>query len=632
MANIFEKTQYSISDPQGSGAVSGFTPTPSTQDPLAAAIKGIETLGKTGKQIYTDIQVDKATEEFKTGVKDFIAAEEAEHVVGLSQQIPMLEEQTAEFMEGDETASAEEIALLTDMRSRLKKWDTAFKQKRISSTEFKIKMESTLKKYINMNPGIASELRRAATGTLGFDPSGAELDSIFAQQRASVKTSDDIQKATVDVMKKYGLLNPNLSVEQNVSLYGQSALRLQNSTAMIDFQYNAANKGNMLSKELQGQLSSEQVGSDIANSKAVIDQILNSDASSVDKQTALQQLLSSTKASYRQKYNLLDAPEIDAKLKPLSELIAHSIDVASGKPSKEYYDNIYQANVNQVLAGYSGTEKGARALATLKMAKGIVSVPPSVQVLITQALRDTAGVHKLTNDALGTNGKTSPFSSFDDLKNGGNEAMSKWFKQTAEAITQGADPKNPEHVKQFQNVIEGIMVPMFSDPDQVQAIEYDTLLKMAGNPKFVDMLKALPNADRVKSKLAKVSTAYTTALLQKFGHEVFEKYDPTETSPERFSLREEVFGIEGERLVEVNIDTTTGEFFFSPRQGFKGDKSKIAEDISRSYNKKYASRLNDAVKLTAHLKGHTNYKGMLDQYMERAPELLFFIRKAKELM
>ena len=96
------------------------------------------------------------------------------------------------------------------------------------------------------------------------------------------------------------------------------------------------------------------------------------------------------------------------------------------------------------------------------------------------------------------------------------------------------------------------------------------------------------------------------------------------------SLKEAVFGVDRERLVEVNIDSSTGEFFFSPRQGLGGEKLTIAESVSRGFNQKYASRLNDAVKITAHLKGHTSYKGMLDQYMERAPELLYFMKEAKE--
>jgi len=236
-------------------------------------------------------------------------------------------------------------------------------------------------------------------------------------------------------------------------------------------------------------------------------------------------------------------------------------------------------------------------------------------------------------DALGTDGSYSPFSAGRDLPNGSDKDFGKWFKKSAEVITENADPKNPEHVKQFQNIIEGIMMPMFSDPDRVQTIEYDTMLKMAGSPKFVDMLKAMPDSDRIKSKLARTSSAYATALIQKFGQEAFDNYDPSEVSSKsQFSLKEAVFGIDKERLVDINIDSQTGSFFFTPKDTLSGSKLQIAEAVATGFTNKYARRLNDAVKITAHLKGHTNYKGMLDQYMERTPELLFFMKTAKETL
>lgn len=631
MANIFEQVQRGISDPQGGGFVSGFTPTPSTPDPLAVAIEGITTLGKLGKQIHTDVQVDRLKGELQTGLKDFVAAEEAEHVIGLSQQAPMLEEQTAEFFKDSGAAPAEEAALLTDMRQRIKTWDTAFKQKRISASEFKIKMDSTLKKYINMNPSIASELRQAASGSLGFDPTGSELDAIFAQQKADAQTSDEIQKATVGVMKEFGLMDPMLSVEQNVSLYGQKALSLKNSKSMIDFQYDAANKANLLSKDLQNSMANQSSGLDIANSKQSIDVLLNSNISPIDKQTAIESQLSQIRLQYRQKFPKLSASEIDNILKPMTDLATQAKDVASGKLTKESYDNIYQANTNAVLAGFSGSPEGARYLATIKMAKNLISIPSSVQKQMEKGLKALAGVETLQVRSLGTNGTYSPFNEGRELPEGGSEAFDKWFKGSAETITKNADPKDPEQVKQFQNIIEGIMVPMFSDPDRVKAIEYDTMLKMAGSPKFVEMLKAMPDSDRIKSKLARVSAQYGTALLQKFGTEVFDKYDPSDIGMKsRFSLKEEVFGINKEKLVEINIDNSTGEFFFTPKQGLEGEKASIADSVARGYTKQYASRLNDAIKLTAHLKGHTNYKGMLDQYMARTPELLFFMKDAKE--
>jgi len=632
MPNIFEQVQQSISDPRDVGSPSGFVATSTTDSPLATAINGISNLGKLGKEIYTDIQTDKLSSELQTGLKDFVAAEEAEHVVGLSQQTPMLEEQTAEFFEGDEASPAEEVALLTDMRSRLKTWDQAFKQKRISASEFKIRMESTLKKYVNMNPSIASELRKAASSTLGFDPTGAELNQIFAQQKAAAQTSDQVQKATLDIMKKFGMINPNLSTSENVALNGQKALALQGASAQIDFQHNAANKGNMMSKALQQQFANKQSGADISAAGSSISELLQDDSiSGVEKQQALDSIVAETAGMYRQKFNMLDASAIDSVIKPIKDLVQSAKDVASGKLRKEEFDNIFQGNQNTILAEFSGTPKGARYLATIKMAKNLMSIPPSVQRSMSEGLKSLAGVEKIMAESLGTDGSYSPFSQGRDLPNGSDKDFNNWFKGAAETITENADPKNPDHTRQFQNLIEGVMMPMFSDPERVQAIEYDTMLKMAGSPKFVEMIKAMPDSDRVKSKLARASSMYSTALIQKFGQEAFDNYNPEEVSTKStFSLKEAVFGIDKERLVDITIDSSIGEFSFEPKLELSGEKLRVADAVARGFTKKYARRLNDAVKITAHLKGHTNYKGMLDQYMERTPELLFFMNEVKE--
>jgi len=626
--NIFDQVQRSITDPQGGGIVSGFTPTPASVSPLATAIKGIGDVVKTGREVQARKDVKSLQGDLQTGIKDFVAAEEAEHVVGLAQQTAQLEEQTAEFFTSDEASPVEEVALLTDMRSRLKKWDQAFKQKRISATEFKIKMDSTLKKYINMNPSIASELRKAASSTLGFDPTGAELNAIFAQQRSASKTSSQMQKATIDLIKKFGLGNPQLDDTTNISLFGQKAFALQNTAASVDYQYNAANKMNSLTKSLQIKLANQSSGSDIVNARGGINTILDSDLGGVDKQRSIQDLFAKVQIDYRARYPNMSPSDLDSVLKPLSDVVEQSIDVASGKLTKELYDNIYQGNTNSVLAGFSGTPTGARYLATIKMAKNLISLPSSVGIVLGEGIKDLAGIEKLQVSSLGTNGRVSPFSGFDDLPSGGNASMSKWFKKSAEAIANNADPKDPSHVNQFQNIIEGIMVPMFSDPERVQAIEYDTMLKMAGNPKFVDMLKAMPDADRVRSKLARTSTAYTTALLQKFGNEVFDNYSPSRSSG--FSLREAVFGVEKDKIVQVDMDSTTGALSFSARPEVNGERRAVAESAAQEFTQKYASRFNDSVRLAAHLRGHTNYKGMLDQFMERAPELLFFLKDAKE--
>lgn len=119
----------------------------------------------------------------------------------------------------DEQLSPQEIAETTDFARRLNKLQQASRQTG-RTAEFKTRAEALLKERINAFPGLAAQYRQAASGVLGFDPTGEaarQLESqLEMQQKAAQK---ELQEMYDDAAQIAGLTRADLQDPKKQEFY-----------------------------------------------------------------------------------------------------------------------------------------------------------------------------------------------------------------------------------------------------------------------------------------------------------------------------------------------------------------------------------------------------------------------------
>lgn len=244
MANIFEQVQTSISDPQGGGIVSGFTPTPQTVDPTAALIEGLGNVAEVGGKVRDSYVLSKLSDSM-AAVDTDLQSEVSDYMSTKKDLANVVKSQTV-----DQGLSEEDKSTLQSLQKDFQRATDAKRNKLISSGDLDTRLNSKVRSFISNNPHLSGEARSLLSGYKGTGDLPPEIKGMMEGRE--------------DLAKK--MAAEGLNVDNPV----QYADYIARERAVKD-----------------AQAASAIAAGAIANAKAVSGEIINTSMVSVEKQLDL---------------------------------------------------------------------------------------------------------------------------------------------------------------------------------------------------------------------------------------------------------------------------------------------------------------------------------------------------------
>lgn len=161
MANIFEQVQTSVSDPQGGGIVSGFTPTPQTVDPTATLIKGLGDIAEVGGKARDSYLLSRLSDNM-SAVDTNLQSELNDYESTKKDLAGIVKQQLT-----DTGLNEEDKVTLSGLQRDFQSATDAKRNKLISSGDLDTRLNTKVRSFISNNPHLASEARSLLSGYKG---------------------------------------------------------------------------------------------------------------------------------------------------------------------------------------------------------------------------------------------------------------------------------------------------------------------------------------------------------------------------------------------------------------------------------------------------------------------------------
>lgn len=179
-----------------------------------ATSSAIQSIGKLG--LYVDQKLAEANVE-----RDLTTAQQAyvnevnKGTAGPQSVLEATDYVTYGGLHMDVADNPQYVKELEEVRRRLSREKSALSQGVRSTLAFEARVEDITRKAIAKRPGLRRELTAVAAGTLGFDPTGAQLRSLMKEATAEREASDfdkgraEAQKARGKAYELARIANPN---------------------------------------------------------------------------------------------------------------------------------------------------------------------------------------------------------------------------------------------------------------------------------------------------------------------------------------------------------------------------------------------------------------------------------------
>lgn len=295
------------------------------------------------------------------------------------------------YTEGDfDEISAAEKEFMDNTQRETNRLKRAHEQGRLTTSAFRAKVESVLKGKINQTPGLTAELRRVASDTLGFDPTGATLkDAMDASDALATSGKKQIDHMG-SILDTAGVSESHLTREENVAkhwaTYSAQHLRHEMATKNLT-EYKAIHD---LSALQEFKLAKGAAATDLEMTLTTVKGVLNIETISAaslnnmtkeEKDTAvfkLQNLLTLNKETRRRQWSQ-NTDKIDGVFAVSDEYITNTINYLNGTQTAEIYANNYKILNDSLRADLlNGDPRLAKMITFLQMAgPGLSSLDPS---------------------------------------------------------------------------------------------------------------------------------------------------------------------------------------------------------------------------------------------------------------
>lgn len=525
----------------------------------------IEAVGGIATKAHEGYRQAKLEDEVSAEIQQFFDRAAAKSTGISGEQVGMLAEQTAGLVSTPE----EDAALRTAIKdySRLA---SAVSQGAMDSTHLKARVEAITKAHINRMPGMADMFREAAAQTLGDYSSRIKWmeDTQAAQSEAQAKAQDDFRKKAIEL--EVDVWTQPAERWQTQTLDIMNSMRLTDEAKrardrrVIDVEYTLDKQGGALHQGYMLEFRTEAKG------------ILDSDASTVDKQTALKALSNKYMADIN-RWN----PEgkDDARVKTMrdsiTDLTSVYIDTASGKLTADEAANRFNTAMD-TNAVYALSNPALSAYATTRKLVG-----DELTSLVARNVKLDGMVEFINNSINGD----YPFPGRPgDRTAEGRAKVRDGFNGLSSLISRSVkEDLSKEEVTPFVTMIQST-VDNWKSGEGAEA--FDGLMRVTANPDFMTFASKYLDSNTLNEITARTNDFILKSVATGFGGE----YNPKTM---RLGVRE------------------NGEIYVA-----SGSGDRKVQDAVRNINSKYMGRFSSYVQGMTHMQGSTNYKDAAEKLSE----------------
>ena len=553
-----------------------------------SAARAIEGIGNLALEVNKEVKLSNASDEFNELEAEVLGQASQEAVEGVGKQIDKL---------------------------------AAMKSAGMSEEQYRIRAETILTKNIARAPALAREFRQRAGQALGFDPTGAATDALFSEQKRA-------QAAQV--------ANDAAILRQGISLGADSR----------DF---ASNRP-QFNKDMSRALDNQRIKNDVLAQKGVdmrtlrtsvpaemdqmrgflnaaidqipqfqgkrIDSITAADIASMDESQRKQisQQLINTKleaqARYIAEYDASPA-DITAVMAPVFTLLDNVTAMLDPANDLVSLQNSVARNNALVERKLQGTKLGAAYL-TLTAAGAAVS--PDLTAKVEGLLLDLLNGRPIRNTS--EDADPDPVAGEAGISN-----LSDYVTQWAAGVdTSNLDPESQETYNTFVTNFSKL-----ANDDTLSVREHDLVLKALGDPKVSELIRTMPNSDAAADAMdgartyaIKSSNAASSSLIAKG---VTGKHGVFSLDLQRMGMESKVGALPVANV--ISIETVNGQVRVTSRD-------KLGAKLASELQKKYADRINTAIRAMSGVTGKSPEESAADLYATN-PTAFSWIQKPAPL-